>query len=125
YTARHDLPSHLTLGDGRFGLMAKSVDYYWGHYTGNNPEHRRNPMAAPLEGDMGGRLPPLFLIAAGLDPVCDETRQLAAKLVLAGQTIRYQEYPGLVHGFMHYYGQVKNAAAAIATIGGALREALA
>jgi len=124
YTTVHDLPSHRTLGDGRFGLTHTSLGYYWNHYLGANAGHRRNPMAAPLEGAMHG-LPPLFLIAAGLDPVRDETRQLAARLVLAGQTIRYQEYAGLVHGFMHYYGQVPAAAEAIATIGEVLRRELA
>ena len=124
YTTDHTMESHLTLGDGRFGLASASLGYYWKHYIGHDPLADRNPLAAPLEGSFHG-LPPLFVISGGLDPVRDESRSLAAKLALAGQAVEYREYAGLVHGFMHYYAQIGSAAHAVATIGEYLARHLA
>lgn len=117
------LPSHRTLGDGRFGLAKPSLDYYWRHYLGDDETRRHNPIAVPLQADLHG-LPPLFVLTGGLDPVRDDARHLAARLALAGQPFRYREYAGLVHGFMHYYREVKAVAQAIATIGSELQHHL-
>ncbi len=115
YSAR-ELPSHYLLGHGKFGLGGGSLKYYWNHYLGADPARRLDPIAAPLEADLHG-LPPLFILTGGLDTVSDDSRHLAAKLAATGQSFRYQEYPGLVHGFIHYYAQVGTAAKALATIG--------
>jgi acetyl esterase len=122
YSAR-ELPSHQLLGHGKFGLGGSSLTYYWNHYLGADPARRLDPIAAPLEADLHG-LPPLFILTGGLDTVSDDSRQLAARLAAAGQSFRYQEYPGLVHGFIHYYAQVGTAAKALATIGDELKSHL-
>ena len=122
YSAR-ELPSHQLLGHGKFGLGGSSLTYYWNHYLGADPARRLDPIAAPLEADLHG-LPPIFLLTGGLDTVSDDSRQLAARLAAAGQSFRYQEYPGLVHGFIHYYAQVRTAAKALATIGDELKNHL-
>lgn len=116
--------SHRTLGDGRWGLQTPSVTYYWDHYVGRDPAQRSHPLAVPLKADLRG-LPPMLVIAGGLDAIRDESRLLAAALARAGQEVHYREYPGLTHSFLHYYATVKPAAECIRRIGAAVDAAVA
>jgi acetyl esterase len=45
-------------------------------------------------------LPPLLVTAAELDPLHDDSVQLAARLAQQGVDHRFIRYPGLHHGFM-------------------------
>jgi acetyl esterase len=114
-----DEESHRTNGDGRWGLQTASVYFYWQHYVGSDPATRRHPLAAPLHADLRG-LPPMLVIAGGLDAIRDESRLFAAALARAGQEVHYKEYPGLTHSFLHYYATVKPAAECIRLIGRAV-----
>lgn len=118
-----DTESYRVLGDGRWGLQTRSVRYYWDHYVGKDPATRGNPLAAPLRADMKA-LPPMLVITGGLDPIRDDSRLLAAALAKAGQEVHYREFPGLVHGFMHYYAAVNAAADCIRLIGRVTTERL-
>jgi acetyl esterase len=55
--------------------------------------------AAPLGADLHG-LPPLYLLAAGLDPLRDDTIRLADRLAAAGGAYELLTVPGVVHGFL-------------------------
>jgi acetyl esterase len=51
-----------------------------------------------LETDFAG-LPPAFVLTAGFDPLRDEGRAYANRLIDAGVKTTYVNYPGTVHGF--------------------------
>ncbi|MDN6530305.1 MAG: alpha/beta hydrolase fold domain-containing protein, partial [Brevibacterium sp.] len=54
-----------------------------------------------LGADLDG-LPPVFVAAAGLDPLRDDGRALAMRLRRAGNDVDYEEYPKVLHSFLHF-----------------------
>lgn len=97
-SADHDTPSHKTLGDGRFGLSTERLEWFWSRYV-EQPEQLRDPGVAPLYADVTG-LPPLLLQAAALDPLLDDTLNLARKLEARGEPATVKIYPGVPHSFI-------------------------
>ena len=85
--------------------------------------HAPPPEAAPLDGNLAG-LPPLYLAAAGLDPLRDDTTRLAARLAESGVEFRYDHVPGVVHGCLRMSRRLAPAktmiTAASAMLAGAL-----
>ena len=59
-------------------------------------EHMRG---SPLNADLAG-LPPAVMITASLDPIRDQGRAYAARLIEAGVPVTYREAVGTVHGFV-------------------------
>jgi acetyl esterase len=57
--------------------------------------------ASPLLADLAG-LPPTVLVTASLDPLRDQGRAFAAKLVESGVSTAYYEAHGNIHGFATY-----------------------
>jgi acetyl esterase len=64
------------------------------------------------------------VITAECDPLCDEGKAYAARLVEAGVPTTYVEYPGMVHGFTSMAMSVPVGRTAIDDMGAALRRAL-
>jgi acetyl esterase len=67
-----------------------------------------SPRASPLLSDLAG-LPPTVLVTASLDPLRDEGRAFAAKLVEAGVSTAYYEAQGNIHGFATYRKVIPSA----------------
>lgn len=63
---------------------------------------------SPLLADLVG-LPPTVLVTASLDPLRDEGRAFAAKLVEAGVPTTYFEAKGTIHGFATYRKAIPSA----------------
>jgi len=97
-SADHDTPSHQTLGDGRFGLSTEKLAWFWERYTGTDARPQ-DAGVTPLHAEVGN-LPPLLLLAAALDPLLDDTLNLARKLAAAGQPTEPRIYPGVPHAFI-------------------------
>ena len=95
YLPTCDTASHHAFGDGRFLLRTDMMRWYWSNFRGASGD--APGLVAPLETDLAG-LPPLYLAAAGLDPLRDDTLQLADKLARAGVPTRCDHAPGVVHG---------------------------
>lgn len=54
--------------------------------------------ASPALGNLGG-LPPAVVVTAGLDPIRDDGRAFAGRLIAAGVTVGYRNFEGTIHGF--------------------------
>lgn len=87
--------SHDAYGDGRFGLSSAAMRRFWKYYAGEHPPRQ----AAPLRGEFYG-LPPIYLGAAGLDPLLDDTLRLAEALATAGVPYHLDRWPACPHAFL-------------------------
>lgn len=59
---------------------------------------------APVERDDLAGLPPTHIVAAELDPLCDEAGELAARMAAAGVTVSHHVATGMIHGFLRAAG---------------------
>jgi acetyl esterase len=123
YAPMHDTPSHRRFGGGAFGLSTERMRWYWRNHLGALPEHT-TALAAPLRADLRG-LPRLFLNAAGLDPLLDDTLEMAARLAHAGTPAEIDLVPGVLHGCMQQTREEPAAMASALRAARYLREILA
>ena len=96
--------------------------WFWQHYLGDPAQP--DPRAEPIHADLRG-LPPLYLTAAALDPLYDDTIELDRRLEAAGTARQLEVYPGLVHGYMQWTPRCAAARAAMRDAGQAIRRMLA
>jgi acetyl esterase len=120
FEPRFDTQSHRDCGDGRFGLMTDRMRWYWTNWQGATHDKRAVPLAADLAG-----LPRTYVMAAGLDPLRDDSTTLAARLAAAGVSVRLDVVPGVVHGFLQMSSRLAPARQAIETIARESRAATA
>jgi acetyl esterase/lipase/DNA-binding FadR family transcriptional regulator len=108
YDADHETASHRRCGDGSFGLSTAKMAWYLAHYLAG---HTRadDPRVSPLRASSLQGLPPLFITAAELDPLHDDSVLLAARLAEAGVPHQFKAYAGLHHGFMQMAGFLPEA----------------
>jgi acetyl esterase len=114
FAPRFETPSHVRNGDGRFGLGTQRMRWYWRNWQGAAPDPRSAPLDAALS-DLAA-LPPCHLLAAALDPLCDDSLRLADRLAEAGVATRLDIVPGVVHGFLQMTGRLGPARRATALI---------
>lgn len=77
-------------------LSSASMAWFGEHYQADGQDCRASPLDFPAEG-----LPPTLLITAGLDPLRDQGRAYAAKLIQAGVPTIYREAKGNIHGYIN------------------------
>ncbi|TCI30053.1 alpha/beta hydrolase [Exiguobacterium sp. SL-10] len=82
-----------------------------------------HPYASPIFSDHLGGLPPTTLLTAEYDPLRDLGRAYANKLISLGVPVTYQNYDGLIHGFVNYYTYVPEARRAVKEAAHTLRTA--
>lgn len=121
YAPIFDTPSHRAFGEG-YLLTSVNMRWYWSNYLAGALE-APPPEAAPLHADLAG-LPPLYLAAAGLDPLRDDTTLLAGRLAEAGVSFRYDHVPGVVHGCLRMSRRLVPAQTMIAAAGAMLADVL-
>lgn len=99
YGADFSSPSYELYADGP-GLTRAKMQRYWNWYAAR--ELRDRPAVSPLAASDAAlaALPPLYLNAAGLDPLCSDTERLAARLRALGRNDPFDLFEGVVHGFM-------------------------
>lgn len=122
YAPVFDTASHRRNGDGSYLLRTAMMRWYWGNFLGGFAPDKAPPECAPLEAGLSG-LPQLYLNAAGLDPLLDDTLMLSARLATAGVRHRFDLWPGVVHGFLRLARELPMAEAALAAAGAYLRDA--
>ena len=101
------------------GLTRAKMMRYWDWYAPR--EARNQPEIAPLAAsDEALRaLPPLYLNAAGLDPLASDTQALADRLHAMGRADTCDFVDGVVHGFMQMGSALPEARAAFDAAGAA------
>lgn len=115
--------THRAFGDGSFLLSTVIMNWYWSNYLGPNAASP-DPIAASSRANLAG-LPPLYLSAAGLDPLCDDTLDMSRRLAASGIKHRFDYFPGVVHGFLRMAQELPAARDALRAAGHYLKETLA
>ena len=95
FSADLDSPSHQAYGGGEYVLSTPTMQWFWDHYVPDRAQ-RDQPLVSPLKGDLRG-LPALYVSAAELDPLRDDSERLAATLALAGVDFDYRLWRGVCH----------------------------
>lgn len=95
--ARRQTESHRLFGEGYF-LTKDLMDWFWQAYSPHGTDQTDIRLSPLLARDFKG-LPPAFVLTAGYDPLRDEGRAYAERLIEAGVKTTYVNYPGTIHGF--------------------------
>jgi acetyl esterase len=119
----HNTASAQELADGYLLTMAV-MEYFRGNYLRNAADFD-DWRASPLLAEDLTKLPPALMITAGFDPLRDEGKAYAERLVAAGVPTHYTCYEGTIHGFITMGKILKTADRAIAEAGASLRATLA
>jgi len=117
-----DSPSWRRFGQGA-GLSQASMRWAWQTYL-EKSEQWQDWRAAPVLADLAG-LPPAHLIVGNLDPLLDDSQNLAARLQESDVPCELTVYEGINHGFIRYGRLIKTARRAIGDCAEALRKAVA
>jgi acetyl esterase len=113
YAADFATPSYRVFADGP-GLTRAKMQRYWSFYLADKAA-RRTPLVSPLlaEDAALAALPPLHLMAAGVDPLLSDTLNFEARLAALGRTERTTIVPGVVHGFLQMSNELPQAREAL------------
>jgi acetyl esterase len=122
YSADNDTPSHRAFGGGQYILSTPTMRWFWGQYVAD-PYQRNHPLAAPLHADLSG-LPPLYVSAAELDPLRDDSDRLAGRLAAAGVDFDYRLWRGVTHACLMMSRMLDVADAQIRDVAAFLRRHL-
>lgn len=124
YGADFETESYIRNAEGP-GLSRAKMMRYWDWYAPQSS--RDNPLVAPLTASDQAlaALPPLYLNAAGLDPLLSDTELLVARLRALGRDDTYDLIPGVVHGFMQMGVALPEARHAFARAGEVFRQTTA
>ncbi len=114
-------PSWQRFGQGA-GLSQTSMRWAWDTYL-ERPEQHNDWRAAPAVANLAG-VAPAHLIVGSLDPLLDDSNNLAAKLKAAGVPCNLTLYQGINHGFIRYGRLIGTARRAIADCAAALKAGL-
>ena len=121
FAADYEAPSYTTFADGPQLTLAKMKIYYDWYVS---PADRAQPLVAPLQATDAAlsRLPPLFLNAAGLDPLRSDAEALSARLKGLGRDDPFVVHEGVVHGFLQMTEVLPEAREASRIAGDAFRK---
>ena len=89
--------SRTEFAEGYF-LSKPLMAWFWEAYVPEDMDLADLRLSPLLAKDFTG-LPPAFVLTAGYDPLRDEGRAYADKLIDAGVKTTYVNYPGTIHGF--------------------------
>jgi len=103
-------------------LERPSMEYYYANYVPEPADARNEYLAPLLARDLSG-LPPATVLTAGFDPLRDEGEAYAERLEAAGVPVHYEEFPGMIHGFVSMTDDLDRAADGLELLGRELREA--
>jgi acetyl esterase len=88
-------------------LTAAGMEWFGLHYAADVT----HPHASPILSDDWDGLPPALVFTCGLDPLRDQGRAYAGKLIAAGNRVIFREAAGQVHGSAQMRGAIPSAQA--------------
>ena len=94
--AAGDEGSYRDFSEG-FVLDRRLMDRFIGDYLPAVADRSALPVS-PLLAPLPAGLPPGVIMTAGLDPLRDQGRALAARMVETGTEVRFLEAAGMIHG---------------------------
>ena len=121
YARSFETPSYIRFENGP-GLTRPKMQRYWSFYAGEQAIDG-NPLACPLMADDAAlaSLPPLYLMAAAVDPLLSDTLELGRRLRALGRDDELQVVPGVMHGFLQNTRELAAAREALHAAGNAAR----
>lgn len=93
-----DSASRKAFAEGYF-LSGPLMTWFWEAYVPDEDTDLADLRLSPLLAKDFTGLPPAFVLTAGYDPLRDEGRAYADRLIDAGVKTTYVNYPGTIHGF--------------------------
>lgn len=93
-STHNDWQSYMDFKEG-YLLTESGMAWFGEQYRWVEDDYRAAPLNFGAEG-----LPPTLLITASLDPLRDQGRAYAAKLIAAGVPTTYREAKGSIHGYI-------------------------
>lgn len=100
YDRNFETASYRQFAEGP-GLTRGKMQRYWNWYVGADEAHPELLACPLLASDAQlAALPPLRLMAAGIDPLLSDSIHLAKRLEAVGRTERLTIVPGVTHGFL-------------------------
>jgi acetyl esterase len=97
-TDMHQQTESRRLFSNGYFLTDELIDWFWKAYLPAGTDRADLRLSPLLAKDVSG-LPPAFVLTAGFDPLRDEGRAYANRLIDAGVKTTYVNYPGTIHGF--------------------------
>jgi acetyl esterase len=94
--------------------------WYRGHYLRDESDIA-DWRASPLRAHDLSSLPHAYVITAGFDPLLDEGKAYADRLIEAGVPVTYECFEGQIHAFLPMGGVIAAANHAVYRIGQAIR----
>lgn len=88
-------------------LTEQGMIWFMNHYAAQ----AGHKWASPLHAEEWDGLPPAVVFTCGLDPLRDQGRAYAARLIETGHRVIYREAPGQIHGCMNLRGAIPSAQA--------------
>ena len=113
--------SYIDNAEG-YSLTANLLRWMWDHYC--DPEHRSDPLAAPLRAEDLSGLPPAMVVTCEFDPLRDEGDAYAEALAAAGVPVRHLQCEGQTHTTVLAVDVIVTAAYARAAMAEALKDFL-
>lgn len=113
-----DAGSYLTHANAPMLTRDDVLFYARTRHAGAEPTP--DPSFAPLCDSNFSGLPPTLAIAAECDPLADDARTYAARILAAGGKAKAVTEPGLVHGYLRARSTVPRAATSFARITAAI-----
>lgn len=121
YARSFTTPSYVRFSEGP-ALTRGKMQRYWSFYAGGRVVEE-DPLACPLVASDAAlsALPPLYLMAAAVDPLLSDTLSLSQRLRSLGRSDELHIVPGVIHGFLQNTNELSAAREALAAAGNAAR----
>ena len=103
-------------------LDRRAIEFFRSHYM-NDLADINHAYFSPLLAKSLEHLPPALVVTAEHDPLHDEGSAFADRLIDAGVPVTYQDYPGMIHAFLHFPYFCSGAVTALGAIADDLRSA--
>jgi len=93
-------PSYDRFGGEEYMLSTEVMVWFRNTYL-NSLQEIEDWRASPIRAELTG-LPPAYVLAAGCDPLYDDSIRIRERLEAAGVPVTYSEVAGVLHGFMNW-----------------------